>query len=110
MLLVFNKTNKDTFEMLRDGRKRIETRAATAKYQNIQKGEVITFSCDGERFEKEVSNVNHFASIEALLKKYKPTDINPTRKTKDDIVSMYHSFPGYKEKIKEFGIIAIEFV
>lgn len=95
--------------MLRDGRKRIETRAATSKYQNIKGGETITFSCNGETFEKEVSKVTHFESIDALLKKYKPTDINPTRKTKEDITKMYHSFPGYEEKIKEFGIVAIEF-
>lgn len=95
--------------MLRDGRKRVETRAATSKYQNIKVGEVISFFCDGKIFEKEASKVTHFSSIDALLKKYKPVDINPTRKTKEDIVKMYHSFPRYEEKIKEFGIVAIEF-
>lgn len=110
MLLVFNKINKEIFEMLRDGRKRIETRAATSKYQGIEKGEIITFSCSGERFEKEVKKVTHFTSIDELLKKYKPTDINPTRKTKEEIIEMYHSFPGYKEKIEKEGIIAVEFV
>jgi ASC-1-like (ASCH) protein len=96
--------------MLQDGRKRIETRAATKKYQNIKTGEMLTFSCDGERFEKEVSKITHFASIGALFKIYKPTDINPTIKTKDDLIKKWYSFPGYDEKIKEFGIIAIEFV
>lgn len=95
--------------MLRDGRKRVETRAATSKYQKLKAGETIEFSCDGERFEKTILKISHFASIDKLLIKFKPTDINPTRKTKEDIVRMYRSFPGYEEKIEEFGIVAIEF-
>jgi ASC-1-like (ASCH) protein len=109
MRLVFNKINKEIFDALRDGRKKVETRAATAKYKNLKAGEVISFSCDGEGFEKKISKVTHLDSIEALLKKYKPQDINPNLKTKEEIVAMYHSFPGYEEKIKKEGIVAIEF-
>ena len=109
MLLVFNKLNKDIFEMLRSGKKRIETRAATAKYKKIEVGQDVEFSCDGQRFAKMVSKITHFDSIETLLKNYTPSDINPKLKTKEEIVGMYHTFPGYKEKIEKDGIIAIEF-
>lgn len=109
MRLVFNKINKDIFEALRKGVKKVETRAATAKYKKLEADGVISFSCAGEMFEKKIAKVTQFPSIDALLKKYKPADINPKLKTRDEIVKMYHSFPGYEEKIKEFGIIAIEF-
>lgn len=59
--------------------------------------------------EKEIANVMHFPSIDSLLRKYKPKDINPDIETKEDIVKMYRSFPGYEEKINEFGIVALEF-
>lgn len=109
MLLVFNKINKDIFEMLKSGKKPVETRAATAKYKKIKAGDEMEFSCDGERFEKTVAKVTHFDSIETLLKNYKPETINPKLKTKEEIMEMYHSFPGYKEKIEKEGIVAIEF-
>ena len=109
MQFVFNKNNKDIFEMLRDGNKTIETRAATVKYRKLQAGEIISFSCDGSIFEKTIAKVTHFDSIGSLLKKYKPEDINPKLHTTEEIVTMYHSFPGYEEKIKQSGIVAIEF-
>lgn len=109
MRLVFNAVNKDIFEMLRDGSKRVETRAATIKYKKLCTGESITFVCQGETFEKTVLRVNYFPSIGSLLEQYKPEDINPKLYTKEEIIKMYHSFPGYKEKIEQFGIVAIEF-
>lgn len=109
MLLVFNKNNKDIFDMLRDGKKSVETRAATSKYTKIKEGDSITFSCDGERFEKVIAKVYRFDSIDSLFAVYKPTDINPKLHTREDIQEMYHSFPGYREKIEKEGIIAIEF-
>lgn len=109
MRLVFNKNNKDIFDAVRDGRKKVETRAATVKYKNLQEGEPVSFSCGGESFEKKIAKVTHFGSFDALFKKYKPSDINPKMKTKEEIMNMCYSFPGYEEKIKEFGIVAIEF-
>jgi ASC-1-like (ASCH) protein len=102
MRLVFNKENKDIFTAISSGDKKVETRAATSKYKNIEKGDSIIFSCDGESFEKKASKVTHFKTIKELLKVYKPQDINPNVSTENDLVAMYHSFPGYEDKIKEF--------
>lgn len=108
MRLVFAKENKDIFEMLHSGSKKVETRAATPKYQKIKVGQTITFSCNGKTFEKDVAKASHFKDIKALLKVYTPEHINPNLHTEREIVAMYHSFPGYEEKIREHGIIAIE--
>lgn len=109
ILFRIGQKNRNIFEALRAGTKKVETRAATSRYKNLQKGDSVSFLCEGERLEKEIASVMYFAFIDSLLKKYKPMGINPAIETKEDIVKMYHSFPGYEEKIKEFGIVALEF-
>lgn len=107
MRLVFNKQNKDIFIAIRDGIKKVETRAATSKYQNIKNGDSLTFSCDGEIFYRKISKVTYFKSIKLMLEVYKPEEINPNIFTNKEIMTMYASFPGYEEKIKEFGLVAL---
>lgn len=107
-ILKFAQINKDTFEAIRDGRKRVETRAATIKYKDIVAGDVLEMSCDGDKFEKKIKKVRHFPSISELLKVYKPEDINPTLHSEEALTKKYHSFPNYEEKIKEFGLVAFE--
>jgi ASC-1-like (ASCH) protein len=106
--LRFAKGNKDTFEHIKAGRKTVETRAGTVKYRNIQKGEILVFSCDGKKIVKKVKKVSHFKTLSLLLKKYKPNDINPDFKNTEDAIAKWYSFPGYREKIAEFGILAFE--
>jgi ASC-1-like (ASCH) protein len=108
MILRFNKTNRDIFEAIRDGRKRVETRAATVKYADLEPGETLTFVCDGERFDRTISAVSHFASIDALLEGYAPSQIHPDLTTAEELRALYHSFPGYEEKIAAHGLVAIE--
>jgi ASC-1-like (ASCH) protein len=87
----------------------VETRAFSSKYKNIKQGDILTFVCGQEIFEKTVSKTIYFETIEKLLDVYEPSDINPELKTKKETIERYYSFPGYKQKIKEFGIIAFEF-
>ncbi len=106
--LKFNQENRDIFESIRLGSKKVETRAATVKYKDIQKGDELVFVCGKEKFSKHVKKVAVFKSISAILKKYKPSQINPSLKTVKETEELYHSFPGYKEKIKTYGLIAFE--
>ena len=108
MVLTFNKNNKNIFDAIKHGKKKVETRAATEKYQKIKEGDIVTFSCEGDTFDKKVSQVYHVTSIDLLLVMYKPEDINPGLTTKEETIEMYHSFPDYKEKIEAFGLIVIE--
>jgi ASC-1-like (ASCH) protein len=108
MFLRFNKKNRNIFEAIRDGRKRVETRAATSKYADVKAGEIATFSCDGETFTRTITAVRHFPSVTALLKKYKVPQIHPPSKTAADLRAVYASFPGYAEKIRTFGLVAME--
>ncbi len=107
--LRFTKKDKPTFEFIRNEKKKVETRAATVRYASIRVGDIVVLSCAGEKFEKKVAKARKFKTITGLLKVYKPNLINPGAKTLKEMEAMYYSFPGYKEKIKQFGLIALEF-
>lgn len=106
--LRFALEHKGTFDSIRDGSKRIETRAATVKYKDIKVGDTLTLSCGEERFVKRVKRTQHFRSLRELFDVYKPEEIKPGVKTEKEMTKIYHSFPNYEEKIGEFGIFAFE--
>ena len=108
-VLRFRQADRDIFEDVRSGKKTVETRAAIIKFKNIKPGDAVVFICGKDRFEKKVKSVHAFKDIKSLLKNYKVKDIAPQLSTEDDLRKMYHSFPGYKEKIKRFGLVALEF-
>lgn len=105
--LTFRAVNRDTFDFIREGAKRIETRAATEKYADIAKGDKIVFACGKEKFSKTVVKVEKFRSIAALYRKYKPHQINPTWKSQADGRKAWASFPNYPEKIRTYGLLAL---
>ena len=106
--LRFRAVNRDIFEAIRDGRKKVETRAATARYRDIKAGNMLRFVCGKDTFEKKAKRVKIFKSIASLLKQYRAGDINPFVRSEVELQKMYYSYPNYREKIKQFGIIAIE--
>lgn len=99
--------NRDIFEAIRKGNKKIETRAATKRYRAIKDGDIIIFVCGDKKFKKRVKKVELFKSIDAILKKYKPETINPKNRTAADARKMWYSFPGYKEKIRKYSLVAV---
>lgn len=106
--LRFREINRGIFDAIRDGRKKVETRAATVRYQKTEKGDRVMLVCGKDVFEKKVVDVQIFKSIDTLLKKYKVRQINPNVKTEEELRKLYYSFPGYREKIKRYGLVAIE--
>lgn len=106
--LKFRAVNRDIFNAIKKGKKKVETRAATEKYRKIRTGDILKLICGKERFTKSVKKVVVVPSITALLKKYRPQEVNPVCKNAKEIRRVYYSFPDYKEKIKKFGIIALE--
>ena len=104
--LRFAAANVDTWNYIKNGKKKVETRAASVKYLPIKEGDTLVLSCKGKKFTKVVKKVTRFKTLAALFKVYKPSVINPDIKTADEMIKKYHSFPGYEEKLKEFGILA----
>ena len=106
--LRFRQVDRARFEEVKSGLKSIETRAATVKYQPIQKGDTITFVCGKDRFVKQIGGVYHFATPEAMVKKLPLQKIMPLVTSIEEMKKRYYSYPGYEEKIKEHGILAFE--
>ncbi len=107
-IIKFRKINYDIFKAIKNGDKKVETRANTISFQNIKAGDELAFSCAGESLKKKVRNVKVFKNIKDLLKEYKPSEINPRIESEEELIKMYNSFPEYREKIKKHGIIAFE--
>lgn len=106
--LRFRAVDREIFEAIKNGKKKVETRAATDKYQTISTGDTLRFVCGSSEFQKKVVARKKFNSIRELLGEYKPEDINPSIKTAEELEQMYYSFPGYREKIKKYGLFAWE--
>jgi len=107
-ILKIRAANKDIFEAIKSGKKKVETRAATERYRGIGKGDNVQFVCGRDKFIKQVVAARVFPTLAALLKKYRPSQINPKIKTEAELRKMYYSFVNYRKKIKKFGLVAWE--
>jgi len=101
--------NRDIFEAIKTGKKRVETRAATVRFVAIQPGDTIRMVCGKDIFEKQVKNTAIFKTIPDMLKAYALKDVNPFANSIEDLEKMYYGFPGYREKLKKHGLVALTF-
>ena len=106
--LRFREADRNIFEAIRKGKKKVETRAASPKFINIKTGDYVKLVCGKDSFKKRVKGAKIFKTISAILRKYKAKEINPLAKSKSDLENMYDSFPNYREKIKEYGLMVLE--
>jgi len=104
----FRAVNRDIFLDIKSGKKSVETRAATERYQNIKAGDMIVLVCGKERFKKKVKKARIFKSIKALLKTYPIKKIMPGMATEKEWREELYTYPNYKEKIKKYGLVALE--
>jgi ASC-1-like (ASCH) protein len=104
--LRFRAVDKADFEAVRKGTKSVETRAATVRYKPIEAGDTLVFVCAGKKFSKKISKKEHFKSIDAMVKKISYKKIMPSVGSIEEMKEVYDSYPGYKEKIQKFGILA----
>lgn len=104
--LVIRKVDRHVFDEIADGRKSIETRAATDKYKHVSTGDLLTFTCEGELLTKTVTSVDHYKSIDDMYKLIPVSKVLPSASNVDEAKRIHFSFPGYKEKLEAFGVMA----
>ena len=104
----FRAVNKDIFLDIKSGRKTVETRAASERYNDIKAGDTVVLVCGKERFGKKVKKARIFKTIGALLKAYPLKKIMPELSSEKEWRQELYSYPDYKNKIKKYGIIALE--
>ncbi len=107
--LRFRATDRSDFNRIKDGSKSVETRAATAKYKDVEKGDVLVIVCGTEKIIKTIKRAQHFKTLTAMFKVISIKKIMPPSvKTIADARKIYYGFGGYKEKIAKFGVVAWE--
>ena len=108
IILRFRAVDKDNFDKIKKGLKIVETRAASMRYRDIKKGDIIVIVCGKQKIIKQIKRARHFKTIESMLKAIPLKKIMPSVKLIADARKVYYSYQGYKNKIKEFGLIALE--
>ncbi|MFA5098710.1 MAG: ASCH domain-containing protein [Candidatus Paceibacterota bacterium] len=98
--------DKDIFNAIKNGQKKVETRAAIENYRKIGKGDTIIFICGVEKLKKKVLGAALYKSIGAVFKKHKIKDVFPLLISIKEARRAYYGFPGYRDKIKKYGLVA----
>ena len=106
--LKFRAVDKDNFDEVENGTKRIETRAGTIKYQSIQVGDTLTFVCGESQCIKKIIQKFHWSSIDAMVKEIDFKKIMPLVKSVEEMKKVYAGYPDYEQKIREFGLFGFE--
>lgn len=107
-ILVIRQIDKVVFNSIKDGTKSIETRAATDKYKKIKVGDTLFFKCGSEILEKKIISIRYFRTINEMINTMDFKRVMPFVNSVEEMEKIYYSFPGYKEKIKKFGLVAFE--
>ncbi len=107
-ILKIRATDKYIFEAIKSGKKKVETRAATPRNVKMQTGDEVVFVCGKQSLKKTIKEATKYRTIKAMLKDYKVKDIAPDLKNENELRDMYFAWPSYQDKIKKYGIIALE--
>lgn len=105
-LLKFRKNDRHFFEALLSGKKTIETRAATPKYRAVRTGDNLEFLYGQTRLVRKVKKTLRFKSVEEMIEKIGWVKVMPFARDPEAVKRAYFSFPGYREKIGRFGLVA----
>lgn len=104
--LVFREVDKTDFETIVDGRKTIETRAATPKYRKVAVGDELVIRCGKDTIVKVVKRVEIYPSIDELLAGVGLNNVMPLVKNVEQAKQEWYSYPGYRDKIAQHGLVA----
>jgi ASC-1-like (ASCH) protein len=106
--VVFREVDRGKYNEVVQGLKTIETRAATIKFKDITVGDKLKFVCGKDAFEKSITGVKHYSSIDEMLAELPYKKILPSAKNRADVYKIYWGFPGYKAKIEKYGLMVFK--
>lgn len=95
------------FDQIAEGKKTIETRAATPRYNGIEAGDELELRCGTDRITRRVLAVQHYDSVESIFQSADFSSVMPGVETLDDAKAAYYSYSGYEDKINRYGLIAM---
>jgi ASC-1-like (ASCH) protein len=104
--LVIREVDRHIFEQIKSGAKSVETRAATPKYLSAHIGDTLTFVCGTDQITKTITSTQHFETIEKLYNQIPLQHVLPGIKSLAEAQKIHYSFPGYQQKLQQYGIMA----
>ncbi|MBI2798662.1 hypothetical protein HYX70_05260 [Candidatus Saccharibacteria bacterium] len=105
-VLKFRASDKAEFQTITDGKKTVETRAATDRYKKFEVGDVLVIKCGGEQVEKTIKKIKIYSGVDELIESVGLPNVMPLVKDIEEAKRAWYSYPGYKEKIAEYGLVA----
>ncbi|MBS0648791.1 MAG: ASCH domain-containing protein [Verrucomicrobia bacterium] len=93
--------------MILDGRKTIEGRINNGPFKKLQTGAFVRFHCQGTEAYCQVLKVNRYASFREMLEKEGVQPCLPDVHNLQQAVDIYDKIPGYADKAKQHGVLAI---
>lgn len=96
------------FDLIRSGQKRWEGRLKVGAAVGLSVGCKVTFSCGSSDLEMTVRSVREFRTFEDMLRELGVETLLPGVGSVSQGVAVYHGFPGYAEKERRFGVVAME--
>jgi ASC-1-like (ASCH) protein len=106
--LIIREEDRNLFNQLVSGSKTIDTRAATSKYKNVQVGDILKFVCGQDELSKIVVGAVHYSSLDNMYGNLPMESILPSAHDISDAKRIHYSFPGYKEKLETYGVMAFK--
>jgi len=102
---------REYVEAIRSGSKTYEGRVATAFFKDYTPGKQVEWRYGDRENEKVLTKIlsrQNFTSFEKMLEGVGYKKFLPTARSFEEACNLYHSVPGYSEKVKRNGALALE--
>lgn len=98
------------FNAMKAGLKTVEARINSLKFKDLHSGDQISFTCNvtHEVILCRVQEIIVYVSFFEMIQEQGLQNMLPDVATIAQGVAIYESFPGYKEKVKNNGVLAIK--
>lgn len=112
MTLVQMKLKLPHYESVKAGRKTVEGRPGDGSFGKLVAGDIIHFSLDGEPeapvVPVKITDIRRYASFELMIEaEGKEACLPGLTASDEEAVALYHSFPNYAQRARDFGVVAI---
>jgi ASC-1-like (ASCH) protein len=110
----FFENDRQIFNRIKTGEKTIEVRSLDdpsspkAFYNNLKVGNKLAIFCGEEELVKTVIRVSKYRSVDDLFKTEDVENIFGKDVSEEEAKAQLLKFPGYKERIEKFGLVAFE--
>lgn len=99
---------EEYFNYIKSGKKTVEGRINTGKFATFKKGDRLKFLTSNETITCEILDVNKYENFKDMLTVEGVRNCLPNVSSVPKGVQKYHQIPNYKERAREFGVLAIK--